>query len=358
MKTRFLILATITMALSGLLQGCGVGEANVVSEQAVSDSTPIPVNVAQPVRADIDATYRATATVYSDSDAPAIARVGGQVVEILVEEGSRVTRGQLLAQLDGERLRLAMLSARANLDKASKEYQRNIDLHKRGLISAAMFDGLKFELDALRATYELRKLDYEYSGIRAPIAGVVSARNIKPGQNLQANDVAFQITNTTELRAELRIPQSELSKFAPGHVATLTIDAMPETNFEATIARISPTIDTRDGTFRATAFIDNGDGWLAPGMFARFTIAYEKHENALVIPLDAVIEEDSNYSVFVVNDGEVTQRAITTGIRSAGRVEVLSGLEDNEYIVTQGQASLRSGSKVLASNRQSNRLTG
>ena len=114
--------------------------------------------------------------------------------------------------------------------------------------------------------------------------------------------------------------------------------------------RISPTIDVRNGTFRATAFVDNRSGELAPGMFARFTIAYEKHENALVIPRQALVAEDDKTAVYVVVDGEVSQRNITVGIESDDIVEILDGLDGDEEIVVVGHSGLRDGSKVLASN--------
>ena len=251
-----------------------------------------------------------------------------------------------------------MLSAKADLDKVRSEYQRYTDLAERGLVSEAMFEGLKFDLEALEASHELARLNYEYSVVRAPISGVVSAREIKPGQNVGINDVVFRITDTSELLAYLHIPQAELAKFAAGHSATLSVDAMPDTSYVASIERISPTIDVRNGTFRATAFIDNRSGDLAPGMFARFTVAYEKHSDALVIPKQALVAEDDQTAVYVVENGEVTRRIVETGIESGDIVEILGGLSDDEQIVVVGQSGLRDGSKVLASNQSSDRFTG
>ncbi len=340
-----LLLASLSVA-----SGCGV-EASVTDDAEAQAATPVPVETMLPFRGDIFATYEATATIESDADAPVPARVGGEVIELLVEEGDRVERGQVLARLDGERLRLEMLSAKANLEQVRGEFNRYVDLHERGLISASMFDGLRYDLKALEATYERKKLEYDYSGIRAPIAGVVSSRDIKLGQTVAVNDVTFRITDTTELMAHLMIPQAELAKFSAGHSAVLRVDAMPETYFAATIDRVSPTIDTRNGTFKATAIIDNEAGDLAPGMFARFTISYERHPDALLIPVQALVEEDDRISVYVVVDGAVTRRYIETGIIADNRVEVVAGLEDGDEVVVVGQSGLRDGSKVFA-NRQ------
>jgi membrane fusion protein (multidrug efflux system) len=359
MTSKKLIVATLMIALTAaLLSGCGVGEASVASTDEIRSATPVPVEVAVPARADIFATYEATTTIASDADAPVVAKVAGDVVELLVEEGDMVAAGDALARLDGERLRLEMLSAKAQLDQVRGEYQRYTDLAARGLVSEAMFEGLKYDVEALSATYKLARLNYEYSIVRAPIDGVVSAREIKLGQNVNVDDVVFRITDTSELLAYLQIPQAELAKFEAGHTATLSVDAMPNTVYEASIARISPTIDVRNGTFRATAFVDNRSGELAPGMFARFTIAYEKHENALVIPKQALVSEDDQTAVYVVRDGEVSQRAIEVGIESGDLVEILGGLEGNEEIVVVGHSGLRDGSKVLASHAVKDSFAG
>lgn len=358
MKATTTIIATISLTASALLSGCGTGEAAVSSEESILAATPVTVEVAQPFRADIYATYEATATITSDADAPVVARATGEVVEILVEEGDRVTKGQVLARLDGERLRLEMLAAKANLKQASTEYERNIDLHERGLIAASTFDALQYDLEELDATYELKKLAYDYSNIRAPISGVVSSRDIKLGQHLSKNDSAFRITDTMELIAHLQIPQSELSKFAAGNAASIEVASMPDEGFTATIARISPTIDTRNGTFRATALISNAEGNLAPGMFGHFTISYEQHTDALVIPAEALIDEDDENTVYVVDDGEVVRRNVKIGIAADGNIEILDGLNENDVIVVVGHSGLRNGSKVLASNANPDSFTG
>jgi len=338
--------------------GCGTGEASVTNIEQESLIAPLPVLVSTPKTMDIFAAYRMASTIAADAEAPILARVAGQVVEILVEEGDQVHRGQILARLDGDRLRLQMLQAEAKLEKLIREYDRMTSLHERGLVSATFFEGLKFDLEAQHATYKLKRLDHSYTELRATISGVVSSRDIKVGTNIEVGESAFKISDTTRLVAYLNIPQTELSKFSAGHDATISVDAMPGVDFHATVARISPTIDASNGTFRATVYIDNLDGRLVPGMFGRFTIAYEKHSNALVIPTTAIVTEDSESVVYVVADGAVERRLIRPGIESDGNVEVLHGLDKNEQIVVTGLSGLRDGSRVLASNRVSGSISG
>ena len=349
-------ISILALAAAPQLAGCGVGEASVAEEATAAAA--VPVEVSLPHRADIHATYEATATIATDADAPVVARVAGEIVALHVEEGDFVAAGDVLATLDGERLRLEMLAARADLRQARAEFERNTNLAERGLISAAAFDNLQYDLRALEATYELKQLMYGYSKIRAPIAGIVAAREVKPGQHLAVDDVAFRITDPGELIAHLQIPQAELAKFAAGHTASVEVAAMPGREFAATIERISPTIDTRNGTFRATAVIDNAAGELAPGMFGRFTIDWEEHASALLIPAAALIDEDQESAVYVVNDDQVTRRAIETGIETDGMVEILGGLDEHDIVVVVGHSGLRDGSRVLANNNVPGSFTG
>lgn len=353
------IYATALLALFAATgTGCGIGKASDTDSTAAADFAPLPVLVASPETADIFAMYETTATIASDAEAPILARVEGQVTEILVEEGDTVSTGQILARLDGKRLRFQMQKAKADLEKATREYERSISLHERGLVSAASFDDLQYDLQAMRASFDIKTLNYNYTAIRSTISGIVSSRDIKVGTNVNVGQLAFTVTDTSRLVAYLSIPQTELSKFSSGHAVAVRVDSMPDAEYGATIARISPTIDPRTGTFRATAYLDNQDSELAPGMFGRFTIAYEKHLDTLIIPIAAAVQEDNEIIVFVVQDGAAVRREIQVGIRSNGVLEVLSGLDLDDIIIITGQSGLRDGSRVLASTGVNANVSG
>lgn len=358
MKTTTRLLLVFSSTGLMMLAACSSGEAGAAAEQEAASVTPVPVEIVNPYYAEISAVYATTAVLTSEADAAVTARVAGELVELLVEEGDRVEAGEALARLDGERLRLEMLAAAADLAKASKAYSRNTDLHQRGLISTSTYEGLEYDLAAVKATFALKKLNYEYATIRAPIAGVVSLREVKPGQTVAAGDSTFRITGTTELVAHLKLPQAELPKFKASQRAAVRVAAAPGMKFSASIVRLSPTIDPASGTFRATAIIDNQQGRLAPGMFANFTIAYEKHADALLIPARALLDEDDRAAVYLVSGGEVVRRIVETGIEADGRIEILGGLSTEDQVVVTGQTGLRDGSKVLASTRKKENLSG
>lgn len=321
------------------------------SEETDTDETPaIPVETATAVRGDIYAMYSGTAPIEAFADAMVIAKVGGEVREIHVEEGDDVKKGQLLARLDGDRLRLEMQQADANLRKLQREYQRNVDLSERGLISAGDFEKIKYEMDALEATHELAKLEYGYTEIRAPIDGVVSERFVKIGNTLDVNAPTFQITSLEPLISYLHVPEREYRRISPGQAAGIRVDALQGSEFSATVARVSPTVDPGTGTFKITIEVSDPTRKLKPGMFGRINIVYDMHADALQVPRGAIIRESGAPAVFVIKGDVAERRSISTGYAEAGLVEVTDGLSDTDHFVVVGQLGLKQGSRVSVIN--------
>jgi membrane fusion protein, multidrug efflux system len=331
-----------------LLAGCkgGSAEDGATTETDEKETPPIPVEIAPLERGDVFAVYTGTASLETDADAVVVAKVAGQVVEILVEEGDRAKKDQVLARLDGDRLRLEMERARANLGKLEQEYNRSIQLHEQGLVSAGAYENLKYELEALRAIYRLAELEYSYTQIRAPIAGVVSRRHVRMGNNVTVNEPVFQVTELDPLIAYIHIPEREFRRLERGQSAELSLDAIPGQRFEARVQRISPIVDPATGTFKVTMEVPLQDARLKPGMFGRFSIVWDARKNVLLAPRVAIVDDDVSDSVFVVVDGQAVRRTVRTGYTRGNQVEIVDGLDGSEEIVVLGQAGLRDGSRV------------
>lgn len=332
-----------------VLYGCDRGAAN--EDHSQDEAAPlIPVEVQTLRRSDVYAMHSGTASLEAEADAEILAKVGGEVVEILVEEGDRVQAGQTLARLDGERLLLEQKQAQANLRKLEQEYERNIELHEKGLVSAGAFESLKYDLDALRAAYERTRLEFGYTAIRAPFDGIVTERHIKVGNTIGINEATFHLTDFDPLHAYLHVPEREYSKLTAGQSAEIRVDARPETSFRANIARISPVVDPATGTFKVTVEIDNGDALLNPGMFARINIVYDTHANALLVPRSALLDDETATSVFVVEDDLAQRIPIELGLAHEGDIEIIAGLDDDARVVVVGQNGLKEGARVEVIN--------
>jgi len=328
--------------LTGALGGCDGSKA---ATPAKADATPpVAVETVKPVRADMAAVYSGTAPIEADQESKVVAKVGGELRRLLVEEGDRVRAGQVLAVLDGDKLRLEVAEAKATLSKLERDFQRNVELQKRGLIGSAAFDDLRYQLEAERAAHDLAALQLSYTEIRAPIDGVVSERRVKVGNMLQPNDPLFTISKPEPLIAHVHVPERELAKLAVGQQADVQVDAAGG-SYRAHIRRISPVVDPATGTFKVTLEFTPAPQ-LRAGMFSRVNIVYERRAQALQIPRAALVEADGGPVVFVVANGKAESRRVQTGLANGGSIEVLSGLKDADPVVVVGQNGLKSGNEV------------
>jgi membrane fusion protein (multidrug efflux system) len=332
------------------LAACQKGPAGPAADNEEEDAPAIPVETGTPTRGDIFAVYSGTAPVEAFAEAQVVAKVGGEVREILVEEGEYVEQGQILARLDGDRLRFEMQQAEANLRKLQRDYQRNVDLKNRGIISLGDFEKIQYEMQALEATFNLASLELSYTEIKAPIDGVVARRFIKVGNTLAVDAPTFQVTSLEPLVSYLYVPEREYRHMEPGQAATIEVDALQATEFEALVARISPVIDPATGTFKVTIEVTDPTRRLRPGMFGRVNIVYDNHANTLQIPRSAIVDDAGDTTVFVVEENTAHRRVVETGYISNGQIEILEGLEDTDKIVLVGQMGLKEGTKVTVIN--------
>ena len=340
-----------------LLAACGSGEDSESQDSEEQASTaengeeedeapPIPVEVALPNRGDVYDLFSGTAPIEAFAEADVVAKVAGEVRELLTEEGESVPEGTVLAKLDGDRLALELNESKARLDKLKSDFRRNVNLREKGLISEGDFDKLKYELEALEASYNLAKLELDYTSIRAPISGVVSRRFVRVGNTVEIGDPLFRVTSLDPLVAYLFVPEREYRRIETGKPVGIQVDALGDTTIFASVTRMSPVVDPETGTFKLTIEISDETRRIKPGMFARIGVVVDERKNALRIPRSALLEDDSTTSVYVVQDGVATQREVETGYSDRGMVEIVSGISEDERIVTVGQLGLSEGATV------------
>jgi len=307
----------------------------------------IPVETSNTKRNTLYAFYTGTASLYAENKTEVAAKTGGQVIRLNVEEGDQVRSGQVLLQIESERLQLEVKRAQANFDKITQDINRKQDLYEQKLIPRDSFESLRYDMQSAEAALALAKLDLSHTRVKSPISGVISARTVQRGNIVGGNQVVFEVTSLSTLQADLYVPERELASIQLGQKAQVNFDALPGSqHLEAKIKRISPVIDAKTGTFKTTLEINNKEGFLKPGMFGRFRVVFDERADVMTLPRTAIIEIDSERSIFHVVNDQAKKIVITTGFENDGIVEVLSGLDGTEAIVTLGQAGLRANTKV------------
>ncbi len=333
-----------------LISACTQEGAEPDTTESDEEVVAIPVEIGRPTRGDIVAVYSGTAPIEAFAEADVIAKVAGEVREILVEEGDDVEQGQVLARLDGDRLRLELDQSQANLRKLQRDFERNVDLKEKGLISTGDFDKIRYDLEALEASYNLAKLELDYTQIRAPINGVISDRFVRLGNTVSNNEAVFRVTSFDPLVAYLHVPEREYRNIAKDQVVSIDIDALRGQRVIASVTRVSPIVDPQTGTFKITIEISDEERRIKPGMFGRISIVYDQHLNVLQVPRSAILEESGETSVFVIEDGKAMRRDVRTGYAYSGMIEITEGLADDDKVVTVGQGGLKNDAVVTIIN--------
>jgi membrane fusion protein (multidrug efflux system) len=356
--TRWLAAALLLAAAAGLV---ACGQANGDSKEEGKEEVPaVPVEVASTQRAEMAALYSGTAPIEADRRALVMPKVSGEIRAVLADEGQRVKAGQTLARLDGDQLRLEVALNEATMRKLERDYNRNMELQQKGLVSATAIDNLKYELEAAKASWELARLQLSYTEIRSPIAGTVTQRLdlVKVGNTVtpvggvieSADSSLFVVEDLDTLILRVNVPERELSKLSVGQPAELSFDAVPGRTFQGEIALISPSIDPATATFGVRIRVAETGGLLRPGMFARVAIVYERKLDALQIPRTALLDTDGQAKVFVVTGGKAVERAVKLGLSNGAWIEVTEGLADGEQVVVVGQGAVKPGAAVRVVN--------
>jgi len=343
-----LSLLSTALFLTGCESATGSEDA-AKPEQQVS----IPVEAAAVSRGAISSTYRTTSTLEAKADAEVNSKATGLVQTVLVEEGDHVEAGQVLATLDTERQRIQLAQVKAELGQLKSEMARIEKMYQRKLVSADVYDKLKWQLESMTAAVGMQELSLRDTEIRAPISGVIARRYVKVGQLITeySSKALFHVVSQQRLEAVVNLPESQLHQARVGQTAYLNFAGLPMQ--QAKIVRISPVVDATSGTARVTIGIDNADLTLKAGMFAQVELQYDAKATALLVPKRAVLAMDNTSSVFVVKDGKVSRKHIKTGYESDAAIEVLEGLTEGEQVVTAGQASLKDKTLVNVVNSHS-----
>jgi membrane fusion protein (multidrug efflux system) len=347
----------LALALSLGLAGCGgqkdPDEAkDATKAEAGKDGKPeqkkveaVPVEVAKASRRPIAASYAGTANLEAPGEAQVVAKTSGVMVQLLAEEGDQVRAGQVLARIDGDRVRLEAQRQLATVHKLENNYRRSQELVGKKLVSVEASDQIKYDLESARASYDLAKLELSYTNIVAPISGVIAQRMVKPGNLITLNAPVFRIVNNAHLEGVLNAPEREMSRLKAGLPLRMVVDAVPGKVFDGKVDRVSPVMDSSSGTFRVVCAFDNAPE-LRPGMFGRIEVVYDQRQDALTIPRVALIEDEGEPAVYVVKGNKAQRRAVTIGFSNGEFAEIRSGLKDGDQVVTAGKVAIRDGTEV------------
>ncbi|GLS84175.1 efflux RND transporter periplasmic adaptor subunit [Paraferrimonas haliotis] len=336
------VLLTIT------LFGCNAEQSIADSPEKEKDEFLIPVEVDAVALSDISSYYSTTATLESPQESMVVSRLSGIVESLVVEEGDQVKAGQLLATVDAKRQQFDLDRAQAEVEIIEQELNRLRKIENQQFLSRDSLAKLEYNLQAAIANRDLAALKVEESQIRSPIDGVVAKRLVKLGNMATEYQALFQIVDETELHGIVHLPEQQLNYLRLGQHAKIKPTANKNSEFDASVLRISPVIDANSGTFKVTLAIPNEQRRLKAGMFARVQLKYDTREQVITVPINAIVNQDNGQALFVMNNdtNQVNRKQVITGYREGNKVEIIEGLNIDDQIVVRGQHNLKDQAKV------------
>ena len=291
--------------------------------------------------------------------------VGGKIANIYVEEGDRVQKDQLLAELDTRAIRLQLEQAMAGLAVAEanqKDAQRNMErmerLKSENAVSEQQFEQVKLVYDAAdaqlqqaRAALNLARHNLDVSIMKAPFGGVVASRNAEVGDvinplmgGFSPSSGVLTLMDFSRVKIEIEVSSQDIARVKKGLTALLRVDAYPDRSFPGRVSIVNQTADPMTRKFRVQIVANNPELELRPNTFGEVTLEISTHEDALIVPQIAVLE---NKYVFVArDDNTVLRKEIALGLQNTDMVEVLAGIEDGDLVVVEGNYGLEDGAKI------------
>ena len=353
----FLSLLLAMLMATVVLSGCKGGkeptsdeatkteEAGKDGKEGEKKPEAVPVEVVSVGRQAITASYAGTANLEAPGESQVVAKTSGVMVQLLAEEGQVVRKGQVLARLDGDRVRLEAQRSAATVNKLENNYRRSQKLRQEKLVSADSDEQIRYELEAARASLALARLELSYTNIVAPISGVVAQRMVKPGNLISLNAPVFRIVDNSRLEAVLNVPEREMAVLKEGMPLRMMVDAIPGKIFEGKVDRVSPVVDSGTGTFRVVCAF-TGNETLRPGMFGRIEVIFDQRENILTIPRVALLEDEGETAVYVVRANKAARIPVKLGYTTGEFAEILSGVKEGDRVITAGKVAVRDGTEV------------
>lgn len=336
--------------------------------------------------------------------------VNANIRQIHAFEGEKVTTGQQLITLTDSSIEAALAQAKASLVEAQQrsnelksltrplaqnaleqaqanfalakaDYQRNLELSQKNMLAKTTLDQAKRNLEINQSTFESSKLQIEANqengsssrviqarleqaqsalalaqakfdqlSIIAPADGIILTRNAEVGATAQLGKPLFTLASTGETRIELPIDEKSIRYLKPNQAATVIADAYPKQPFLAKLSLIYPSVDAARATVNVRLIVENPPDFLKPDMTVSVEMRTDYAQNALILPTDAIHNADTEQPwVQVVRNGKAEQQNIQTGIRGIGNTQVLSGLAEGDWVITQ--AGVKTDTRVVPKAR-------
>lgn len=270
----------------------------------------------------------------------------GKITEIFFKEGTRVTKGTLLAKINDAPLQAELNKLKSQLKLYTDRMYRQNALLEKEAVSQEAFQEAETNLATLQAEIDKVTANIEQTELRAPFDGIIGLRQVSQGTYASPTTTIARLTKTNPLKIDFAVPERYAGTLKAGTSLTFTVEGDLNEK-QAKIYALDSHVNSETRTFSVRALYDNNDGKLYPGRYVSIALTTQTFENTLAVPSQAIISEMGIDKVFLYKSGKALPVEIKKGVRTESLVQVLEGINPGDTVITTGTMQLRTGQKVI-----------
>ncbi|HEY9044646.1 MAG TPA: efflux RND transporter periplasmic adaptor subunit [Ohtaekwangia sp.] len=344
----FTITVLVLAALMLLLQACTDSKGKTAGIPPATD--PIPVKVVSLEKSSALSAIKASGQLTTDDETVLSFKITGVVNTVLVKEGDRVKKGQLLATLNLTEINAQVSQARHNYEKTQRDFQRVTNLYKDSVATLEQLQNTETALAVAKEQLQAATFNRSFAEIHAPESGYVLHKFVNAGQVVSSGNPILTTNGAAQGKWVLKVSVSDKqwSTVNLQDAATVQVDAFPNKTFQATVIRKSETSDVQTGTFTIELQLKTEGVKLATGMFAQATIQSGKSVSSWSIPYEAVLDANDNEGfVFVTSDKKTAHKQpVIIESFNGETIRISKGLENADALIIAGSAYLSDNSPI------------
>jgi membrane fusion protein (multidrug efflux system) len=274
-------------------------------------------------------------------------KVSGNLEKIYADIGSSVRTNQLIASIDSTELYQQYQQTYATYKNAYLVYERTNKLLEKNLASEQDINNAETAMKVAKANYDAAATRLSYARIVAPFSGMVTKRFLDAGTLVTANNsTLYTIMDLDRVKIIVNVPEKDIQYVYKIRNAKVTLDALPGKEFDGRVTRYSDAVDLNTRTMDVQVEVSNPAHLIKPGMFATVMLTVSEDMKALTVPTNSLLRDDSGYYIFVLDSIRAKRLNVRIGAEQADRTQIISGLTENDDIITVGQQFVKDGGFV------------
>lgn len=319
-------------------------ETAIVSQKSAS----VSVRAEQAVIKKIDASYKANGNFVPENEVTLSAETPGRVIKLLVDEGTKVTKGQTLAIINPDQINVQLQNAEAALATATADAARFESAYKTGGVTQQQLDQVRLMLKNAEANVKSAKLTANDANIKAPINGIINKKHIEQGTFVGPGAPLFDLVNVSKLKLRVNVDESHVANLTEGDIIKVKASVLPNENFTGKVTFIAPKADAALNYPVDLLIENNQNSKLRAGMYgsAYFDSENDQETPVLIVPRNAFVGSVSSNLIYIIQNNEAISRNVIAGRNFGDFVEILDGLKEGDIVVTSGQINLTDNTPV------------